>query len=351
MNARERFLNACRRGTGLNDRPPVWLMRQAGRYLPEYRALKENYTFHEMVKTPELAAQVTMQPLLRFPLDAAIIFSDILVIPEALGQPYHFRESGGIEMEYKLTSSDKITAMEPDSARPKLEYVGEAIKLVKNELGNKTALIGFCGSPWTLACYMIQGNSDSKLFESAKHMAYSYPSLFESLLEKLTATIIDYLRMQIDSGVDAIQIFDSFGGLCNANDYWRLSLQWIHNIMRSLSDDIPIILYSNGMGHMTDDLLRTDVNVLSLDWRVKLDEVRSKVGKNVTLQGNLDPSLLNGKPEVVREETKRMLDAMVDDPSYIVNLGHGILPGAMVENVEALVETVCEYRPKVAARA
>ena len=265
MNARERFLNACGRGDGGNDRPPMWMMRQAGRYLPEYRELKNKYTFHEMIKTPDLAAEVTLQPMKRFSFDAAVIFSDILVIPEALGQPYHFRETGGIEMEYKLTSASKIAEMEPDSARPHLEYVGEAIKLVKKELDGKQALLGFCGSPWTLACYMIQGNSDSKLFEAAKHMAYSYRSLFETLLEKLTATIIDYLRMQIYSGVDAIQIFDSFGGLCNAKDYWRLSLQWIHYIIRSLSDDIPVILYSNGMGHMAEELVRTDVNVLSLD--------------------------------------------------------------------------------------
>ncbi|MDP4879224.1 MAG: uroporphyrinogen decarboxylase, partial [Opitutales bacterium] len=216
MTPRERFLAAAH--CQPVDRPPIWLMRQAGRYLPEYRELKAQHDFVTMVRTPELAAEVTLQPMRRFPLDAAIIFSDILVIPEALGQGYHFREQGGIGMDYLLDSPEKIAALDSSKITERLAYVADALSLTRTKLGEDTALLGFCGSPWTLACYMIEGGS-AKDFIAIKKLAWEHPDQFEALMQKLTNAIVEYLHMQIDAGADALQIFDSWGSICPATHY------------------------------------------------------------------------------------------------------------------------------------
>jgi len=342
MTSRERFLAACA-CTPL-DRPPLWVMRQAGRYLPEYRALKAKSSFLEMVRTPALAAEVTLQPLRRFALDAAILFSDILVIPEALGQGYRFREEGGIAMEYRLETRAQVDALAPASAAPeRLKYVGDTLALLKRELAGKSALLGFGGSPWTLATYMVEGGSSDE-FERIKQLFYTDRATFDALLEKLTAALIAYFQMQIRAGADAIQIFDSWGGIIAGQDYEAASLKWIRQIVAALPADFPVILYAKGTApHLTDQAF-TGVRVLSVDWTNDLAIVRRTLPANVAVQGNLDPVLLNTTPDIVRHETTRLLEAMRGSAGHIFNLGHGILPQAKIECVEALVSTVTSWR-------
>jgi uroporphyrinogen decarboxylase len=341
MTPRERFLAAA--NCQPLDRPPVWLMRQAGRYLPEYRDLKTRHDFLTLVQTPELATEVTLQPMQRFPLDAAIIFSDILVIPEALGQSYHFREAGGIGMDYTIDSTDKIAALRTGGICEHLDYVRAALEMTRRELGTNHALLGFCGSPWTLATYMVEGGS-SKDFSKIKRMAHEHPQLFQSLMEKISSACIDYLKLQIRAGVDAVQIFDSWGALCPHNLYHEWSLRWIKAIIDALETEIPVILYAKGMGHLATELAATGARALSLDWTVSLAEIRQLVGPTLALQGNLDPAILTTTPEITRLETARVLDAQKDTPGHIFNLGHGMLPSAKIECVEALMETVTESK-------
>ena len=251
MTSRERFLAAC--ACQPLDRPPIWVMRQAGRYLPEYRELKAKSSFLHMVQTPELALEVTMQPLRRFALDAAILFSDILTIPEALGQPYHFRDQGGIGMEYRIETRAQIDALaDADSIPEKLSYVPATLRLIRQEVGDTKAVLGFGGSPWTLATYMVEGGSSSD-FERVKLLFYTDRAMFDALLEKLTAALITYFKMQIEAGADAIQIFDSWGGIIAGPDYEAASLRWIKQIVAALPADFPIILYAKGTAsHLTD---------------------------------------------------------------------------------------------------
>jgi uroporphyrinogen decarboxylase len=337
MTSRERFLAAAQ--CQPVDRPPIWLMRQAGRYLPEYRELKAQHDFVTMVRTPELATEVTLQPLRRFPLDAAIIFSDILVIPEALGQGYHFREAGGIGMDYRLDNLEKIAALDSSSIRTKLAYVADALRLTRSKIGMEKALLGFSGSPWTLACYMVEGGS-SKDFIAIKKLAWDQPEAFEALMQKLTDAIVDYLHLQIDAGADALQIFDSWGSICPAIHYESWSLRWIRQIIQKLQARVPVILYAKGMGHKAADLANTGAAILSMDWTVQVQQIREHLNANVALQGNLDPVVLTTNPEITRREAQRVLDAAAGQPGFIFNLGHGMLPSARIDCVEALMEVV-----------
>ena len=341
MTPRERLLAATR--CQPVDRPPVWLMRQAGRYLPEYRALKEQHDFLTMVRTPELAAEVTLQPLRRFELDAAIIFSDILVIPEALGQGYHFRDKGGIGMDFILDSKERIEALDGSGIEEKLGYVGKALRHVRTEMGESTALLGFCGSPWTLACYMVEGGS-AKDFTRIKELAWAQPESFELLLQTLTDAIVDYLLMQVEAGADAIQIFDSWGSICPANHYEAWSLRWIRHIIKALEGRVPVILYAKGMGHLGADLCHTGASVLSLDWTLDLRKARQALGHGIAVQGNLDPVVLTTTPEITRRETRRVLESANHHPGFIFNLGHGMLPSAKIDCVQALLDTVTTWQ-------
>jgi uroporphyrinogen decarboxylase len=342
MNSRDRFLAACA-GTKL-DRPPLWVMRQAGRYLPEYRALKAKSSFLAMVRTPEVATEVTLQPLRRFALDAAILFSDILVIPEALGQGYHFRDAGGIAMDYRLDSRAQIDQLAPPAAVPeRLRYVSDALTLLKKELAGTKALLGFGGSPWTLATYMVEGGS-SEDFERIKQLFYTDRATFDALLEKLTASLIAYFRMQIAAGADAIQIFDSWGGIIAGQDYEAASLRWIRQIVAALPREFPVILYAKGTSPQLSDQAFTGVRVISVDWTCDLAVVRRTLPANVAVQGNLDPVLLNTTPDIVRHEAARLLDAMRGSAGHIFNLGHGIMPHAKIECMEALVDTVTGWK-------
>ena len=342
MTSRERFLAAC--ACEPLERPPVWVMRQAGRYLPEYRALKARSSFLEMVRTPDLATEVTLQPLRRFALDAAILFSDILVIPEALGQGYHFREEGGIEMDFRLETRAQIEALRKPAEVPEhLRYVADTLGLLKKELAGSRALLGFGGSPWTLATYMVEGGSSDD-FERIKQLFYTERATFDALLEKLTAALIAYFKMQIAAGADALQIFDSWGGIIAGPDYEAASLRWIRLIIASLPRDFPVILYAKGTApHLTDQAF-SGARVLSVDWTNDLAVVRRSLPANVAVQGNLDPVLLNTSPDIVQREATRLLEAMRGSRGHIFNLGHGIMPQAKIECMQALVDTVTSWK-------
>jgi len=348
MTSRERFLAAC--ACQPLERPPVWIMRQAGRYLPEYREIKAKHGFLGMVRTPELAAEVTLQPVRRFALDAAILFSDILVIPEALGQPYRFRDEGGIAMEFTIGSRRDIDRLAPaDSVPTRLAYVAETLRALKSELAGRKALLGFGGSPWTLAAYMVEGGS-SEDFARIKGLFYADRPAFETLLEKLAAALIAYFRMQIEAGADAIQIFDSWGGVVAGDDYEAASLQWIRRIVAALPAGFPVILFAKGTAAHARAQAAAGLRVLSVDWTANLAAVSERANAcgegrpvSVAVQGNLDPVLLNTTPEIVRRETIRLLESMRETPGHIFNLGHGILPDAKLACVESLVDTVCSW--------
>jgi len=337
LGDRDRLLAACR--CLPVDRPPVWLMRQAGRALPEYRALKEKHTFVELVRTPELAAEVTLQPVRRFDFDAAILFSDILVIPEAMGQPYHFRDSGGIAMEFAVKTAADIRKLDSSHVAEKLQYVASALRLIKPALNGRTALLGFAGSPWTLANYMLEGGSTHD-FTQAKALFYTDRALFCELMEKLTLAVTDYLQMQIAAGADAVQIFDSSGGLLADNAFAEASGRWIRQIIAALGQQVPVILFSKGANGNWATQVETGANILGLDWTQPLAGVRALLPANVGVQGNLDPALLSTTPEIVAAETRRILRQMKGLSGHIFNLGHGVAPSAKLECIEALVTTV-----------
>lgn len=341
MKSRERFRRACL--CEPLDRPPLWVMRQAGRHLPEYRELKTKYTFHELVQTPELAHEVTMQPIRRYGMDAAIMFSDILVIPEAMGQPYEFRDGGGIEMAYRIESKADIDRLDGSAIEERLDYVAQTLRLLRQTLGDETALIGFGGSPWTLATYMVEGGS-SKDYSRAKRLFYTEREQFDALMEKITEALIAYFKMQIREGVDAIQIFDSWGGVLAPNAFWEASAKWMARISEAVRAEVPVIVFSKGSHEHVSELVRTKPNVLGADWTTSLVNFRNKLPENMGVQGNLDPVILQTTPEIVRRETTEILESMRGTTGHIFNLGHGISPSATVGNMEALVSTVQEFR-------
>ena len=337
MDSRERFLRAVRREP--HGRAPVWIMRQAGRYLPEYRALKARHDFVTMVRTPELAAEVTLQPLRRFPLDAAILFSDILVVPEALGVPYRFREGGGIAMERALRGEADIRALSVAGAADRLGYVTDALRLIRREVGPGKALLGFAGSPWTLACYLVDGGS-AEGFPRALALARDEPLALERLLAVLADTVADYLRRQLEAGADAVQIFDSWAGLLAGPDYERWSLRWIREILARLPAGAPVILYAKGKSADAAALAATGAPALGVDWELPLSRVRALAGRPVCLQGNLDPEWMTRDPEPAARAALAVLADNAGDPGHVFNLGHGITPEARVETVAAVVAAV-----------
>jgi uroporphyrinogen decarboxylase len=318
-------------------------MRQAGRMLPEYRALKEKHTFVEIAQTPELAAEVTLQPIRRFDFDAAVLFSDILVVPEAMGQPYHFRENGGgIEMEFAVNSAEDIRRLDHRGAVERLQYVADALALIKPALNGRTALLGFAGSPWTLARYMIEGSSSGKS-DRAKELFYSEPRLFAELMEKITAVVAGFLQMQIASGAEAVQIFDSNGDVLADNAFEAASGRWIREVILALDGKVPVIVFSKGVPGRLKPLVSTGANVLSVDWTQPLAETRRLLPDNVGVQGNLDPFLLTTTPEIVAAETARILRDMAGLTGHVFNLGHGVPPTAKLECIQALVDTVKSF--------
>ena len=321
------------------DYAPIWLMRQAGRALPEYRALKDKHSFAELIQTPELAAEVTLQPIRRFGFDAAIVFSDILVIPEAMGQAYQFREGGGMQMEFAVRTAEDVNRLNYSGATERLEYVSAAIRLIKSELAGGTALIGFAGSTWTLAIFMMEGGSSTE-YAKARQLFYTERCLFEKFCEKLTEAITEFLQMQIDAGVDAIQIFDSLGGLLAGNAFENASGQWLRGIASALNSQVPVIVFTRGAHGNIEALAGLGAQVLGFDWTARLDCLRQQLPPTIGIQGNLDPLLLETSPDAVVCEAKRILDEMAGRPGHIFNLGHGVPPSAKLECIERLVATV-----------
>lgn len=362
MTSRQRFRNACR--CRPNDRPPVWLMRQAGRALPEYRKLKETYTFVQLVQDPELAVEVTLQPVRRFGFDAAILFSDILVIPEAMGQTYRFKETGGVIMDFAIQTRTDIEKLSVTQVCEKLSYVDKALRLLRTELGDQTALIGFSGSPWTLATFMMEGASVPK-YGRALALFREDPMTYFALAEKLTAAVTAYCQMQIAAGVDALQIFDSHGGHLAAGEFQAASGRWMQEIIAAIRAPVsdparfksppqptgsetgapPIIVFSLGTHGNWPDLIATGANVIGIDWQTSLLEARQFIPEGIGLQGNLPPALLaEATPSKVVTETQAVLETMRGRAGHVFNLGHGLTPGAKLENIAALVETVKNHK-------
>lgn len=314
------------------------MMRQAGRALPEYRELKENFTFLELVRNPHLATEVTLQPIRRFGFDAAILFSDILVIPEAIGQKYFFRESGGVEMAFPIRSRSDIDRLRTDEIRERLAYVPAAIRLIRRQLGNERALIGFTGSPWTLANFMLDGGS-SKNHTAALQLLESDSFAFERLMEKLTVTIIEYLWMQIAAGVDALQVFDTHGGLLPNELFHAGSGKWMKRIVSAVAHNVPVVVFSKGTRNWSD-LVLTGADVLGIDHGISLAEAAGQLPDSVAVQGNLDPELLLGTPERAAAATRTALAQMDGRNGWIFNLGHGLPPTANLESISAVIETL-----------
>ncbi len=338
MNSRDRFLAALRRQP--HGRPPVWIMRQAGRYLPEYRALKAKSDFVTMVRTPDLAVEVTLQPLSRFPqLDAAILFSDILVIPEALGVGYRFRDEGGIAMERALATSADVDGLSVAGAADRLHYVYEALALLRRSLGQEKALLGFAGSPWTLACYLIEGGG-SEDFPRTKAMVKSDPKLLHRLLGILADAVAEYLTRQFAAGADAIQIFDSWAGALQGADYEEFSLRYIRAVLERLPVGAPVILYAKGKSPQAAALAATGVPCLGVDWTMPLSQVRRLAGRPLCLQGNLDPEFMVGEPAAAHAAAMEVIADNAGDPGHIFNLGHGITPQARIETFQAVLDAV-----------
>ncbi len=338
---RERFLKACT--CQPTDRPPIWMMRQAGRSLPEYRALKEGYKFTELVQSPELAAEVTLQPIRRFGYDAAVIFSDILVISEAMGQPYELLEQGGVKVDFALNSKADVDKLDPSRVLEHIAYTPEAIRMTRKELGDERAIIGFAGSPWTLASFMVEGGSSRENTRS-RSMLYSEPKLFHTLLEKITEATIIYLKAQIKAGADVIQLFDSQGGTLAPNKFWDVSGRWMQQIVEAIGDEVPTIVFARNVHHNWNEVVQTGASALGIDWGINLRETADALPSTVAVQGNLDPALLIATPEAAAAETQILLEEMRGRDGFIFNLGHGVPPDADINAIMAITETVQNFK-------
>lgn len=315
-------------------------MRQAGRYLPEYRALRAEHDFLTLVRTPALAAEATLQPIRRFNMDAAVIFSDILVPPAAMGIDVSFHENEGPRLSPCVRTLLDVEHLKDFDAANATGFLGEAIRLVRGELGTSKAIIGFCGAPWTTASYMIEGGS-SRNFEETKRLLYSRPDIFQRLCERLVDNLIPYLGMQIQAGADVVQIFDSWGGALDADTYRHAILPHVRRLVAGAKAlGAPVILYVNGASHLLQVLAGAFPDVIGVDWRVEPHEAIRHVGARAALQGNLDPCALFAPPEVVERETNRVLDAFCEQSGYIFNLGSGILPGTPVESMSAVFRAI-----------
>ncbi|OFW38244.1 MAG: uroporphyrinogen decarboxylase [Acidobacteria bacterium RIFCSPLOWO2_12_FULL_67_14b] len=332
----DRFLRACRRQPV--DRTPIWIMRQAGRYLPEYRELRSRVEFLDLCRTPELAAEVTLQPLRRFPLDAAILFSDILLPLDAFGISMTF--TPGPRIAEPIRSRAQVDALQARPAGEAVPFVADAVRLLRRELNGRTPLIGFCGAPFTLAAYLVQGEGKEG-FGAVKRMMFHEPATLEVLLDKLAAAMVDYLRLQIQGGVQAVQIFDSWAGILGATDYARFALPYVRAIVNGVRESgVPVIYFVNGAPHLIEAAASAGADVLGVCWRMPIDHVAARVGPGVALQGNLDPHALFADAAVVRERATDVLRRMAGRPGHIMNLGHGILPETPIASVEVLIETV-----------
>lgn len=317
--------------------PPIWLMRQAGRYLPEYQKIREKYTFWEMVSTPEIAKDVTLMPLKRFDLDAAILFSDILVVPQAMGFKVNFIEGTGPVFESPLKSIKEVESIQTRDVKEDLGYVFKAIRALREEL--TIPLIGFCGAPFTVASYMIEGRS-SKELNQTKTWLLSNPESFHALLEKITTVSIQYLLEQIEAGVQVIQIFDSWANVLSYSYFEECSSFYLRKILKAVHGKVPLIFYCRGTSSYYPALIQLPLQGISADWSVNLKFLREKIPRSFALQGNLDPSLLFAPKETLKEKVLELLDSMKGEAGFIFNLGHGVLPKTPIDSVKLMIDLI-----------
>jgi uroporphyrinogen decarboxylase len=332
-----RFLKACRREPV--DATPVWMMRQAGRYLEEYREIRAKHSFLEMCRTPELAAEVTVQPLRRFPLDAAIIFADILLPLPGMGIDLTFAKGEGPVIGNPVRTGADVDALRPLTPEEDVPYLAEAIRLVRREIEGQTPLIGFSGAPFTLASYIVEGGS-SRSFVATKTLMYGQPAVWHRFLDKVTEVIISYLRFQIDAGVQAVQLFDSWVGSLSPADYREYVLPYTQRVFEAIRGTVPAIHFGTDTTTLLPHMKEAGGDVVGFDWRIDLAEAWSVLGDGVGVQGNLDPVVLFSSPEVIEERVQRVLDSAAGRPGHIFNLGHGILPTTPVESAAVLIEAV-----------
>ena len=332
------FLRACKRQQV--ERTPIWIMRQAGRYLPEYRAVRANHDFLTMCKTPELAAEVTIQPVYLIGVDAAIIFSDILVIPEAMGMHLEMQEEKGPVFNHPIRIERDAENLKQITAQEDLKYVLDAIALTKKELNGRVPLIGFSGAPWTLLSYMVEGQG-SKTFSNVKKLIYNNPELAHKILNKLTDAVADYLSAQIEAGANAVQIFDTWAGMLSPRDYLIFALKYVNQVISKVKrKDEPIIYFPKGVHYRMRTTADCGADVIGVDWTIDMAKARDKIGDKVAIQGNLDPTVLYAEPNFIKREAKKVLQSFGEGNGHIFNLGHGILPDIKPEHAKALVDFV-----------
>ncbi|HZH94266.1 MAG TPA: uroporphyrinogen decarboxylase [Flavisolibacter sp.] len=325
------------------ERPPVWMMRQAGRYLPDYLKLKAKYDFFTRVQTPELATEITLQPIDQVGVDAAIIFSDILVIPQAMGLDVLMEEGKGPSLPKTIKTAQDIDALNISDAAAHLKYVLDALALTKRELKGRVPLIGFAGAPWTILCYMVEGKG-SKTWDGAKQFAYTQPDLAHRLLQKITDITIDYLKAQALAGADVVQVFDSWAGALSPADFKTFAQPYLLQISDAVSPHAPVILFPKGTWHALEDLSKSSAAGIGIDWTITPQQARAFTNNNITLQGNFDPAKLLAPIPQIKAWVKEMIDGF-GTQSYIANLGHGITPNVPVDHAKAFVDAVKEYSP------
>jgi uroporphyrinogen decarboxylase len=323
------------------SRPPVWMMRQAGRYLSQYMKLRAKYDFFTRVQTPELACEITLQPIDIIGPDAAIIFSDILVIPQALGMEVLMEEGKGPLLPKTINTQKDIDNLQSDGAVERLDYVCKAIALTKKELNGRAPLIGFAGAPFTILCYMVEGKG-SKTFDKAKQFCFTQTEFAHQLLQKITDVTIEYLKAQVKAGADCVQVFDSWSGMLSPSDFSVFALPYLKQIADALSPLCPVILFPKGSWYALKELSETSASAIGIDWTTTAAFARQQTSGKITLQGNIDPSKLLMSPKEIQNEVKMMIDAFGVD-RYIANLGHGILPNIPVDNAKAFVDAVKNY--------
>jgi uroporphyrinogen decarboxylase len=339
MSRSDRFLKACRREPV--DCTPVWMMRQAGRYLPEYREIRAKHTFLEMCKTPEVAAEVTIQPVRRYEIDAAIIFADILLPLEPMGIGLEFAQGGGPVIHNPVRTMSDVRKLKPIEAATQIEYLMKAIKLVLKELQGKVPLIGFSGAPFTLASYMIEGGG-SRNYEHTKTLMFSDPQAWHKLMEHLTGVIINYLDAQIDAGVQTVQVFDSWVGALGPSDYREFVLPHQKNVIAGVKKTVPLIHFAHGATHLLEMVAEAGGDVIGLDWRSDLGEAWKRVGHDKAVQGNIDPLSLFGTKEFIRKRTQEILDRAGSRNGHIMNLGHGILQQTPLDHAAEFINATHE---------
>ncbi len=326
------------------SRPPVWMMRQAGRYLPDYIKLRNKYDFFTRVQTPELACEITLQPVDQVGVDAAIIFSDILVVPQAMGMTVLMEEGKGPLLPEVVKNQADIDALITDGVEENLSYVTAALSLTKKELNDRVPLIGFAGAPFTLLCYMVEGKG-SKTFDKAKQFCFTQPALAHSLLQKITDVTITYLKAQIKAGADVVQVFDSWSGMLSPADFRTYAQPYLTQIAQAVSPYAPVILFPKGSWYALPDLSKSGAAGIGIDWTITPALARQMAGSNITLQGNFDPCKLLTSPAQIRKDVHDMIDAFGVN-RYIANLGHGIMPNVPVDHARAFVDAVKEYTIK-----